>query len=114
MNGMRAALTQLVWLDEHTKVLIVIGDAPPRPGTGTHCTRMARRAHQTAEVTTHVIQTEDEEVQHFPEIAQAGHGRCVSLADDDALIPEITGLTLGGAFEEEMRAFFRVYLELCR
>lgn len=112
--AMRDAFTNLVWLDDHVKVLIVIGDAPPHPGTGAHCITMAKRARHGADVTTHVIQTEDVDVKHFPEIAEAGEGRCVSLTDDDALIPEVTGLTLGGAFEEEMRDFFAAYLELCR
>jgi len=112
--AMRKAFTSLVWLDEHTKILIVIGDAPPHPGTGAHCISMARQAKREGDVTTHVIQTRENGVKHFPEIAEAGEGRCVSLADDDALIPEITGLTLGGNFEDEMRAFFSAYLELCR
>ena len=36
------------------------------------------------------------------------------LSDDDALMAEITGLTLADRFEQEFREFFRVYLELCR
>jgi len=38
----------------------------------------------------------------------------VSLADDDQLIPEITGLTLGDTFGEEFQELFSIYLELCR
>ncbi len=111
--AMRFAFTQLTWMPEHNKVLIVIGDAPPHVGYGTQCIDMARRAAEN-ELITHVIQTEDKEVPHFPEIAEAGGGQCVSLDDDDKLIAEITGLTLGEAFSEEFREFFGMYLSLCR
>jgi hypothetical protein len=75
---------------------------------------MARRAHDDAQVTTHVIEAEGKEVKHFPEIAEAGGGRCVMLDDDDLLVAEITGLTLADRYEQEFREFFQVYLELCR
>ena len=40
--------------------------------------------------------------------------RLGAFEDDDALVAQITGLTIGGAFEDEFREFFAVYLELCR
>lgn len=113
--AMKMVYTQLKWMPEHTKVLVLIGDAPPHVGLGTRCADMARRAFEEAQLTTHVVQADrDEDVKHFPEIAEAGGGRCVNLADDDALIAEITGLTLGDAFQDEFGEFFRIYLELCR
>ncbi len=71
-------------------------------------------AHARAGLVTHVIQTTKEEVKHFPQIAEAGHGRCVSLVEDDLLIPEIAGLTIGERFAEELRDFFAIYLSVCR
>jgi hypothetical protein len=112
-RALRTAYTQLAWDQEHTKVLILIGDAPPHVGHGAECIEMARLAAES-KLTTHVIQAEGEDVEHFPEIARAGGGRCVSLEDDDALIAEIAGLTLGERFEAEFREFFDIYLELCR
>ena len=94
-------------------MLVLIGDAPPRVGTGALCARLAQRGAQ-AELTTHVIQAEGKLVKHFPEIAKAGGGRCLSLADGDSLIVEIAGLTLGERFQDELREFFETYLELCR
>ena len=111
--AMHAAYTQFTWIPEHTKVLIVVGDAPPHVGYGTACIDMARRAAEN-DLTTHTIEAEGEEVKHFAEIAEAGEGRCVSLEDDDLLIPEIAGLTLGEQFKDEFREFFTVYLYLCR
>jgi len=111
--AMQAAYTQLTWIPEHTKVLIVVGDAPPHVGYGTSCIDMARLA-ATNDLTTHTIEAEGEEVKHFAEIAEAGEGRCVSLEDDDRLIPEIAGLTLGEQFKDEFREFFALYLYLCR
>jgi hypothetical protein len=67
-------------------------------------------------VTTHVIEADTRGVKHFPEIAAAGGGRCVSLSNrgGDSLIIEIAGLTFGERFEDALREFFRTYLELCR
>ncbi len=113
--ALKLAYTKLTWLPSHTKVLILIGDGPPHVGYGTQCVQMAERAAR-ADLTTHVIQTtrNDRPVKHFPQIAEAGGGRCLWLAADDSLVAEIAGLTLGGRFEEEFREFFETYLELCR
>jgi len=112
--AMKLAFTKLSWRKESTKVLVLVGDAPPHVGFGAQCVDMAERARGSAQVTTHAIQVEGKDVKHFPEIAKAGGGRCVSLADDDSLMAEITGLTLADRFEQEFREFFQVYLELCR
>ncbi|MCH8164425.1 MAG: hypothetical protein IH889_02340 [Planctomycetes bacterium] len=111
--AMQLACSRLSWQPGNTKVLVLIGDAPPRVGTGALCARLARRGAQ-AQLTTHVIQAEGKEVKHFREIAKAGGGRCLSLADGDSLIVEIAGLTLGERFQDELREFFVTYLELCR
>jgi len=112
-KGLLAAFTKLKWNEANTRVLILIGDAPPHVGLGGHCANYARRG-KDAGVTTHVIQADNEEVKHFDEIAESGGGKCVMLEKDDSLVAEITGLSLGDAFEDEMREFFLVYLELCR
>lgn len=111
--ALKLAYTRMSWAIEHTRVLVLIGDAPPHVGFGGACIDLARRAAE-AGLTTHTIQAEGKEVEHFAGIADAGGGECVSLADDDLLISEIAGLTLGDAFPEELRAFFRTYLALCR
>jgi hypothetical protein len=112
--ALKLAFTQLAWRPESTKVLILVGDAPPHIGYGQMSVDLAKRAHDEAQVTAHVIQVEGKDVKHFPEIAAAGGGRCVSLEDDDLLIAEITGLTLGDRYQQEFQEFFQVYLELCR
>ena len=61
-----------------------------------------------------MIQADGKDVKHFPQIAEAGGGRCVNLKDGDSLIAEITGLTLGDRFQAELGEFFDTYLELCR
>ena len=112
--AMQLAFTQLQWRRDAQRVLIVVGDAPPHPGYGGPAIELAKRARTAADVTTHAIQARGKNVEHFPEIAQAGGGRCVKLNQADSLIADITGLTLGDRFEEEFREFFQVYLELCR
>ena len=113
--ALKLAYSQLTWLPDHTKVLILVGDGPPHVGYGTQCVQMAERAAR-AQLTTHVIQTtrDDRPVKHFPQIAEAGGGRCLWLDADDSLVAEIAGLTLGDRFGDEFREFFATYLELCR
>ena len=111
-EALLGAYTNLSWTPEHSKVLILIGDAPPHAGTGGGCIELATRASQGG-ITTHVIQAENKAVKHFPAIAHAGRGRCVMLENDDDLVAEIAGLTIGERFEEEFRELFRLYLALC-
>jgi hypothetical protein len=112
--ALKAALLQLSWRPVSSKVLVVVGDAPPHIGLGGQCVNMIENARNQFQLTAHVIQAEGKEVKFFPEIAKAGGGRCVSLEDDDTLMAEITGLALGDRFQDEFREFFRVYLDLCR
>lgn len=112
--ALRLAFTQLQWRTECSKALVIVGDAPPHVGYGGLAVNLAKRAREEAQLITHAIQARGKDVKHFPEIAQAGGGRCVALQDSDALMAEITGLTLGDRFEDEFREFFQVYLELCR
>ena len=114
-KALKLAYGKLSWHPDHTRILVLIGDAPPHVGYGTACIQMAGHAGNQGLV-THTIEAKQREVKHFAEIAAAGRGRCVSLPDggDDSLIVEIAGLTLGERFENPMREFFRTYLELCR
>jgi hypothetical protein len=112
-EALDGAYRKLSWNPEHTKILILIGDAPPHVGYGAHCVKLARTGAEHG-FTTHTIQAEGENVEHFAEIANAGGGRCVTLETDDALIAEIAGLTLGEQFEVEFRDFFNLYLDLRR
>ncbi len=113
--ALNVAYGRLSWHRDHTRILILVGDAPPHVGYGTACIEMAGRAG-AAGLTTHVIEANKRHVKHFAEIAEAGRGRCVSLSagDDASLIVEIAGLTLGERFESAMREFFLTYLDLCR
>lgn len=112
-EALLAAFTGLTWKKEHTRVVVLVGDAPPHVGTGAHCVALAEQGARTG-FTTHAIQAAGKPVKHFPEIAKAGNGRCVDLQDSDSLVGEITGLTLGDRFNDEFAELFRVYLELCR
>jgi hypothetical protein len=112
--AMKLAFTKLTWRKESTKVLVLVGDAPPHVGEGGLCVKLAERAKVEAGLITHVIQVEGKEVKHFPEIAKSGTGRCVTLEDDDRLIAEIAGLSLADRYEDELAEFFRTYLDLCR
>lgn len=124
--ALKSAYTSFSWDAAHTRVMVLVGDAPPHPGTGTLCVDLARRAAD-AGIVTHVIQARlgkerggerggerTKDVVFFREISTAGRGRCVSLEKDDSLVVEIAGLTLGERFEVEMVQLFRRYLATCR
>ena len=113
-DALNLAFTKLSWRPDANKVLVLVGDAPPHVGEGSLCVKLAERAKAEAELITHAIQVEGKDVKHFPEIAKAGGGRCVTLEDDDRLIAEIAGLSLADRYEDELAEFFRIYLELCR
>ncbi len=129
-EAVRPALERLFrefsWSPDRTGVVVLVGDAPPHPGHGAACIDLAKRAAAVG-ITTHAISAapplEDEEApargrrgppEHFPEIAAAGGGRLVELAEDDSLVAEIAGLTIGGRFEEGLGGFFEAYLAVCR
>lgn len=112
--ALKMAYQKFTWKPKNTKVLILVGDAPPHVGLGANCVKLASIAREKADLTTHVIQAGGRDVKHFPQIAEAGGGQCVTLEDNDSLIAEIAGLTLGDMFEEEFREFFLAYLALCR
>ena len=112
--AMKLACTQLNWRTTADKVLVIVGDAPPHVGYGALCANLAQRGREEAKLTTHCIEAKAKDVKHFPEIAKAGGGRCVSLKDNDLLMAEIAGLSLGDRYQDEFREFFETYLELCR
>ncbi len=112
--AMQLALSALTWNREHEKVMILLGDGPPHVGLGGACEAMAQRASANGELVTHTVQADGKPVKHFAEIAAAGGGRCVTLDEQDSLLLEIAGLTMAEQYEEPMREFFELYLELCR
>lgn len=116
-EALKSAHSDLSWIREHDLILVLIGDAPPHVGFGQWCVDMTKRAHEDVKLTTHVIEADgrdDQQVKHFAEIAAAGGGQYVPLGENDSLVVEVTGLTLGKRFKDEMGAFFRTYLDLCR
>lgn len=135
LPALRALLGDLSWGQDRRRVAILVGDAPPHPGFGAACVELARRAAADDRV-VHVIsaapprpEEEDDDAdapprprgndrrgppEHFPEIAEAGGGRLVELADGDSLVAELVGLSVGGGFDEAIRGFFDAYLAVCR
>lgn len=53
-EGLELAVTKFAWNRHHRGVLILVGDAPPHPGTGARCVQLTEFAHRHG-VTTHVI-----------------------------------------------------------
>ncbi|UCD76214.1 MAG: hypothetical protein JSV91_04685, partial [Phycisphaerales bacterium] len=47
--ALRLAYTQLTWMYDHDKVLVLVGDAPPHVGFGGKCIDLARRAQEDTE-----------------------------------------------------------------
>lgn len=111
--ALELAFKGLQWSEQATRVVVLVGDAPPEIGTAGRCEALARRGAEFGWV-THVIQAGGDEVDHFKAIASAGSGQCVTLERNGSVIAEITGLTIGDQFAEEMDEFFNTYLALCR
>ncbi|MFO0873235.1 MAG: vWA domain-containing protein [Phycisphaerales bacterium] len=122
--ALKLAYTKLSWRfddPDRRRVLVLVGDAPPHPGTRSFCADLARQG-AAAKLVTHVIQARrrsrdgqpPKDVEGFPEIAAAGGGRCVTLDQDATLTIEIAGLAVGDDFAPSMKHFFRQFLVLCR
>lgn len=119
--ALKLAYGKLSWDAERTRVLVLAGDGPPHPGTGSLCEDLARHGANVG-LTTHVVQAQHtldragrtkKDIDSFPDIAKQGGGRCVNLDEGDSLVVEIAGLTLGERFDEQMQEFFRVFVRLC-
>ncbi len=112
-EAMAIACKQMSWTLESDKVLIVIGDAPPRVGTASKCVALAERGAELG-FKTHMIEAKGRRVDKFAEIAAAGGGQCIALRNRSTLIIKVAGLALGSRFDAEMTEFFRAYMLLCR
>lgn len=111
--ALQLAFKKMSWRAGSTQVVVVVGDAPPRVGTVSHCEALAQRGAEL-NMTTHTIEAKGRPVPGFDVIAAAGGGECVSLGAQRSLVLEITGLTLGRRFDAELGEFFEAYLALCR
>ncbi len=86
-QGLSLAYTTFSWNPRHRGVLILVGDAPPHPGHGEGCIKLARFARQRG-VTTHVVgcdprivDSEDTEDDPDEELVDADDGGAVSPFD---------------------------------
>lgn len=110
--GLRVAFTDLDWNVDHDMVCVLIGDAPPISGLGGRCVELAIWAGEHG-VITHVIQAKGKSVKWFSDIAEAGGGRLVDLDQTKSLLAEVTGLTIGGRFDDEFEEFYHAWMYLC-
>ncbi len=83
-QGLSLAYTTFSWNPRNRGVLILVGDAPPHPGHGEGCIKLARFARQRG-VTTHVIGCDprivDSEEDEDEELVDADDGGAVSPFD---------------------------------
>ncbi|MDG2020476.1 MAG: VWA domain-containing protein [Phycisphaerales bacterium] len=86
-QGLSLAYTTFSWNPRNRGVLILVGDAPPHPGHGEGCIKLARFARQRG-VTTHVVgcdprivDSEDTEDDPDEELVDADDGGAVSPFD---------------------------------
>lgn len=116
-EAMLAAGTELSWRaaerDARSMVMVIVGDAPPRPGWAGRCVEWAAAGRERGLV-VHAIESKGRPVDHFDDIARASGGRCVSLDRGDLLVAEIAGLSIGEAYAETFADMFDLWVALCR
>lgn len=114
--AMRRTLVDMQWRPgggHVRKFLLIIGDGAPHVGEGTHCIELAQRARLEGGVVTHTVQAR-RDVNHFAEIAQAGHGSYVTLQELPLLLAEMLGVPRSAELDRAFTEFYLTFLELCR
>ncbi|HRP62291.1 MAG TPA: VWA domain-containing protein [Phycisphaerales bacterium] len=114
--AMRRTLVDMQWrpgIGHVRKFLLIIGDGAPHVGEGTHCVDLAERARLEGGVMTHTVRAR-QDVNHFAEIAQAGHGSYVALDDLPLLLAEMLGVPRSAELDRAFVEFYFAFLELCR
>ncbi len=110
-QGIYLALRQeaLGWSRRAYRVIVVIGDAPPHEGDVAGLVRRLASARDDPlydhPVVVHTVSTTPERVEHFDEIATAGHGAAVALPSTGRLESEIVALAFGAPFPDRVRAW---------
>jgi hypothetical protein len=139
LAGMTAA-AQLVWSDEATRQIVLVGDAKPHDDERYALTSLIDEI-VNAGMTVHVVHTPmrrdpairarmtqdqaraDEQVimQHnietreaFAEIAELGGGEMTTLDSAPMLVPQILKLTIDDAWWPALEEFYELYLDACR
>jgi hypothetical protein len=106
--GIRMALekTEIAWSRDAYRVVVVIGDAPPHERHLLPLLRLLEKQKNDLlhehPVVVHMVSTSALPVLHFPQIARAGGGQHLTLADTGALVNALVLLTFGGAERERV------------
>ncbi|MHC4948809.1 MAG: vWA domain-containing protein, partial [Planctomycetota bacterium] len=131
-----AACDRLEWSPPATRQIILVGDARPHErdlyqlrglvesfrnrGTVLHAVHipMAITPERAAMSTPMQVEAIDEHNRHtaadFADLAEAGGGRMVTLADARDLVPSIMHMTLHEAWWPVFDEFYALYMRLCR
>jgi len=121
-KGIALALRQekLGWSEKASRVIVVIGDAPPHMGDVAPLLRLIARARAdedglyTRPLVVSTVSTYPGGVDHFGAIAAAGGGLHVTLADTRRLEVELVALSFGQAFRDRVLPWLTEVEELKR
>jgi hypothetical protein len=105
--GLALRQEQMGWSARAHRVIVVVGDAPPHGADVPALLRRVRDARHDEmydhPVVVCTVSTEPGGVDGFPEIAAAGGGVHVTLADVGRLEEEVVALAFGAAFRERVK-----------
>ena len=85
-QGLSLAYTTFSWNPRNRGVLILVGDAPPHPGHGEGCIKLAKFARERG-VTTHVIGCDPSIVDSVDSVEDAPDDQLENVDDGDAVSP---------------------------
>ena len=110
-DGVSAAVSRGLWRDGTKKVIIVVGDAPPRPEDDglTRTYELCRRWHEQSGGTVSAIDTTGGSriLDEFRKMAAAGGGESSSLSSEKDIIQELVVCAFGSKWRRELT---RIYL----
>lgn len=138
-KALEKALLKMVWRKKATKIIIIIGDAPPHKQDEAKAYKLAEDAHnlrlglfkKSKRVLTGSGKTDNKNLipkfiintivtsggggdvgRTFSEIANRGGGTMVCLGDKSEIVDQILILTFGTQWETEIRKFTKIFARI--
>ncbi len=100
------------WRRGAAKAVIIMGDAPPHDPDLPRTLELARTMRERLQIVTHAVSTGGAAVPQLGQIAEAGGGRALLLAEPARLVSEVLLLIFGESLRPAMERFVPVLMEI--